>query len=252
MANEKYLNYYIETLTSTLTDCVVRNISMQANAKITDEVVNEQTEKIDSLKLINSELQSMVVELKEKNSSVESTAVQELKNKLTESEKLVIKLGNDVGELSNKHRAEIDELTSKFRDYDSVKNQAVHVETFKGELIRAREETNQVRSELENRINSLASENNGKINALTEHNEKTVAALLKQNEDTINNLIQKHETEKSEYNNKIEELLAKIDYLQLPPAKRKKIDELNKEVVPTTSLPDPVVTNGPIKDGGTF
>jgi hypothetical protein len=37
MANEKYLNYYIETMTTTLTDCVVRNISMQANAKITDK-----------------------------------------------------------------------------------------------------------------------------------------------------------------------------------------------------------------------
>jgi len=241
MANEKYLNYYIETMTSTLTDCVVRNISMQANAKITDEVVKEQTEKIDNLKLMNSELQSMIVELKDTNASNESTAVLELKNTLLESEKLITKLNNDVNELSNKHRAEIDVLTSKFRDYDSVKNQAGHVETFKGELIRAREEVNQVRSELENKINSLTSENTGKINALIEQNDRTVKEL-----------IQKHETEKSEYNNKIDELIAKIDYLQLPPAKRKKIDELNKEVIPTTTLPGLSGIDGPIKDGGTF
>ncbi len=240
MANEKYLNYYIETMTSTLTDCVVRNISMQANAKITDEVVKEQTEKIDNLKLMNSELQSMIVELKDTNASNESTAVLELKNTLLESEKLITKLNNDVNELSNKHRAEIDVLTSKFRDYDSVKNQAGHVETFKGELIRAREEVNQVRSELENKINSLTSENTGKINALIEQNDRTVKEL-----------IQKHETEKSEYNNKIDELIAKIDYLQLPPAKRKKIDELNKEATPTT-LTDLVGVDGVIKDGGTF
>jgi len=251
MANEKYLNYYIETMTSTLTDCVVRNISMQANAKITDEVVKEQTEKIDNLKLMNGELQSMIVELKDTNASNESTAVLELKNTLLESEKLVTKLSNDVSELGIKHHAEIDGLTSKFRDYDSVKNQATHVETFKSELIRAREEVNRVRSELENKINSLTSENTGKIDTLTGQNEKSVAALLKQNEDTVNNLIQKHETEKVEYNNKIEELLAKIDYLQLPPAKRKKIDELNKEVVPTT-LTSLIDTNGPVKDGGTF
>lgn len=251
MANEKYLNYYIETMTSTLTDCVVRNISMQANAKITDEVVKEQTEKIDNLKLMNSELQSMIVELKDTNASNESAAVLELKNTLLESEKLVTKLSNDVSELGIKHRAEIDGLTSKFRDYDSVKNQAGHVETFKGELIRAREEVSQVRSELENKINSLTSENTGKINAMNEQNEKTVASLLKQNEDIVNNLIQKHETEKSEYNNKIDDLLAKIDYLQLPPSKRKKIDELNKEVEPTT-ITSLIGTNGPIKDGGTF
>jgi len=251
MANEKYLNYYVETLTSTMTDCVIRNISMQANAKITDEVVKEQSEKIDALVKINGDLQNTIKELQETNASNESTTVLELKNKLSESEKLITKLGVDINESNSKHRTEIDELISKFRDYDSVKNQAVHVETFKGELIRAREEVNQVRSELENKINSLTSENNGKINAITEQNEKTVAALLKQNEDNVNNLIQKHETEKSEYNNKIDDLLAKIDYLQLPPSKRKKIDELNKEVVPTT-LTGLIGTDGPIKDGGTF
>ena len=241
MANEKYLNYYVETLTSTMTDCVIRNISMQANAKITDEVVKEQSEKIDALVKINGDLQNTIKELQETNASNESTTVQELKNKLSESEKLVTKLGNDINESNSKHRTEIDELTSKFRDYDSVKNQAVHVETFKGELVRAREETNQVRSEFEGKINALASENTGKINALTEQNDRTVKEL-----------IQKHETEKSEYNNKIDELIAKIDYLQLPPAKRKKIDELNKEVVSTTTLPGLSGTDGPIKDGGTF
>ena len=167
MANEKYLNYYVETLTSTMTDCVIRNISMQANAKITDEVVKEQSEKIDALVKSNLELQQTIQELKQNGESNQSKAVQELENKLSESEKLVTKLGNDVNELKSKHQTEIDELITKFRDYDSVKNQAGHVETFKGELVRAREETNRVRSELENRINSLASENNGKINALT-------------------------------------------------------------------------------------
>jgi DNA repair exonuclease SbcCD ATPase subunit len=251
MANEKYLNYYIEIMTSTLTECVIRNISMQANAKITDGVVKEQSEKIDALININNKLKENIEELKENNASIENKTVKELEDKLLESEKLAKKLGDDVNELKNKHRTEIDELISKFRDYDSVKNQAGHVETFKGELVRAREETNQVRSELESKINALASENTGKINALTEQNEKTVAALTKQNEDNVNNLIQKHETEKSEYNNKIDELIAKIDYLQLPPAKRKKIDELNKEVVPTT-LTGLIDTDGPIKDGGSF
>lgn len=240
MANEKYLNYYIETLTSTMTDCVVRNISMQANAKITDEVVKEQSEKIDALVKSNLELQKTIQDLKENSESNQSKAVKELENKLSESEKLVTKLSADVNNLNSKHRTEIDELITKFRDYDSVKNQAGHVETFKGELVRAREETNQVRSELENKINSLASENNGKINALNV-----------QYENNVNVLIQKHETEKSEYNNRIDELLAKIDYLQLPPSKRKKIDELNKEVVPTT-LTGLIGTDGPIKDGGTF
>ena len=229
MGNEKYLNYYIETLTSTMTDCVIRNVSMQANAKITDEVVKEQTEKIDALVKLNSELQETIQNLKQTNTTNENNAIQDLKNKLAESENLVAK-----------HKQDYEELTTKFRDYDSVKNQATHVETFKGELIRAREETNKVRTELENRINSINAETNGKISGINEENEKNVKLL-----------IQKHETEKSNLNNQISELIEKIEYLQLPPAKRKKIDELNKEVVPTpvTGL---IGTNGPIKDGGTF
>ena len=67
---------------------------------------------------------------------------------------------------------DLSELNSKYRDYDSVKNQATHVETFKSELIRAREETNRVRTELENRINSINAETNGKINGINEENEK--------------------------------------------------------------------------------
>lgn len=230
MGNEKYLNYYIETLTSTMTDCVIRNVSMQANAKITDEVVKEQTEQIEALVKVNGELQETVQQLKQANVTNENNAIQELKNKLTESEGLVAK-----------HRQEYDELINKFRDYESVKNQATHVETFKGELIRAREETNRVRTELETRINSINAETNGKISGINEENDKNVRLL-----------IQKHETEKGNLNNKIAELTEKIEYLQLPPAKRKKIEEqLNKEVAPTT-ITSLVGTDGVLKDGGTF
>ncbi len=138
MGNEKYLNYYIETLTSTVTDCVIRNVSMQANAKVTDEVIKEQSEKIESLLESNAELKKAVQDLKNLNSTNENAVVQDLKNKLGESEKLATNLRND-----------INEMTTKYRDYDSIKNQSIHVETFKSELIKAREETNKVRAELE-------------------------------------------------------------------------------------------------------
>lgn len=241
MANEKYLNYYIETLTATMTDCVVRNVSMQANQKITDDVVKEQTEKLEALARSNNELQTLIEQLEQANATNESVVIQDLKNKLDEKEKLVSKQSTDINEMTNKHRIELEELNTKFRDYDSVKNQATHVETFKGELIRAREETNRVRTELENRINSMNAETNGKIQGINEESEKNVRLL-----------IEKHETEKSNLNNKIAELVEKIEYLQLPPAKRKKIEEqLNKEVVPTaiTSL---VGADGELKDGGSF
>jgi hypothetical protein len=230
MGNEKYLNYYIETLTTTMTDCVIRNVSMQANAKITDEVVKEQGEKIEELLKVNSDLHNLVQDLKNTNTTNENNTINDLKSK--------------VSELENKltsQRQEHDDLINKFRDYDSVKNQANHVETFKGELIRAREETNRVRTELETRINSLTAETNGKISGINTEHEKYVGQL-----------IQKHETEKADLNNKIGELLEKIEYLQLSPAKRKKIDEQLKDSTQSivTTLVD--VEGGVLKDGGTF
>ena len=222
MGNEKYLNYYIETLTSTVTDCVIRNVSMQANAKVTDEVIKEQSEKIESLLESNAELKKDVQDLKNLNSTNENAVVQDLKNKLGESEKLATNLRND-----------INEMTTKYRDYDSIKNQSIHVETFKSELIKAREETNRVRAELETKINSLVSENAGKISALTEQHDKDIARLTEQHDKKVN------------------ELTDKIDYLQLPPAKRKKIDELNKQIEPAI-VTDSAELSSPIKDGGSF
>jgi chromosome segregation ATPase len=241
MANEKYLNYYIETLTATMTDCVVRNVSMQANQKITDEVVKEQAEKIEALARSNNELQTLIEELEQASAANENSVIQELRTKLDEKEKLVSKQSTDINELANKHRVELEELNTKFRDYESVKNQATHVDTFKGELIKSREETNRVRTELETRITSVGAEMNGKIQGINEENEKNIKLL-----------VQKHETEKNNLSNIIASLTEKIEYLQLPPAKRKKIEEqLNKEVVPTaiTSL---VGADGELKDGGSF
>jgi uncharacterized coiled-coil protein SlyX len=231
MGNEKYLNYYIETLTTTMTDCVIRNVSMQANAKITDEVVKEQSEKIDALVKSNAELQKTIQHLEQSKLNNDNNTINELKNKVSELE----------GKLSSQ-KQEHDDLINKFRDYDSVKNQATHVETFKSELIRARDETNRVRSELENRINSINAETNGKISGINEENEKNVRLL-----------IQKHETEKATLNNRIAELTDKIDYLQLSPAKRKKIDEQLKDSSSTTIVTDLIGDeNSVLKDGGTF
>ena len=51
MSNENYVNHYVEILTSTMTDAVIRNISLQANGKISESVITEQQSKIDKLNL---------------------------------------------------------------------------------------------------------------------------------------------------------------------------------------------------------
>ena len=68
MSNENYVNHYVEILTSTMTDAVIRNISLQANAKISEGVITEQQSKIDKL---NSEIEKILnVSEAEKNNHV--------------------------------------------------------------------------------------------------------------------------------------------------------------------------------------
>jgi DNA repair exonuclease SbcCD ATPase subunit len=215
MGNESYLNHYIETLTSSLTDCVIRNVSMQANAKVTDDVIGDLSKKLEVLDKIKVELETALNEAKNNNNLTESNLVKELKDKISVNEQTIQNLNADLSNLQN-----------TYRDYDSIKNQATHVDTFKSELIKAREETMSVRNDYEKKIVEISSQNNGKIEEINSQNKKIVDELKKQ----------------------IEELNSKIEYLQLPPAKRKKIDVLNKSDEAVTTVTD----LGIIKDGGSF
>lgn len=171
MGNEKYLNYYVEVLTNTMTDAVIRNISLQANARVTEEVITEQAKTIDGLK---AEIEKYKTE-KENFSKGQTDTINDLNNKLSDY---------------NRMKAE----------YDNIKHQVTHVDTFRNELVKEREN---------------------------------------------------HQKTRNEYENKIKELNSQIEYLQLTPAKRKKIDEeKNKqvEVVESSALPLEDLT----KDGGSF
>jgi len=178
MNNEKYLNYYIETMTATLTDCVVRNVSLQANAKVTEEVIDEQSKLIKELQL----------SLEQKNNS-DVQLIDELR-------KQIESLRDEKSTLNNT----INELNAFKRQYEDVKNQVNHVETFRNELIKSRKETETVRSEM---------------------------------------------------NKTIDELNSKIDYLQLTPAKRKKIDSLNKPEE-TSNIIEVFSEPNQTEDGGSF
>lgn len=219
MANEKYVGHYVDILTSTLTDTILKSVSMQANARITDEVIKEQTEKIEKLTVSLNQKQEQVNQLSSQKASNENTIISDLNARILQKDSELNRLLN-----------ELNELKSKYRDYDSIKNQATHVDTFKNELIKTREEVNKVRDEYEKKIVSLQKENDDKVDAIKKN----------------------HESEKQDLTQKINELTTKIDYLQLPPAKRKKIDELNKEVTTPIISNQLVETNGVIEDGGIF
>lgn len=161
MSGEKYVNYYIETLSSTLTDCIFRNVSLQATEKVSKEIVEEQAKRIQQL---TDEL---------------NTVRNGISNRNADLEKQISSL-ND----------ELNKLVGMKAEYERTKSQVTHLETFRNELKREREAHTATRNEL----------------------------------------------------------TAKIEYLQLTPAQRKKIDEKNKPVVVT----EVTETTDTVKDGGSF
>jgi uncharacterized phage infection (PIP) family protein YhgE len=163
MENGNYVNHYVEILTGTMTDAVIRNISLQANAKVIEEILKERTATIESLK-------QEVINLNTGKSSKEVNLEQTINghlNRISELEKQL----NDINALKS--------------EYENVKHQVQHVNTFRSELVKARQEN--------------------------------------------------------------EELKKQIEYLQLSPAKRKKIDEANAVI--TESTPE---VKEEIRDAGIF
>ena len=115
----------------------------------------------------------------------------DLQKRLDDEIKNSIKLNNELIELRSL-RTQNENIKNQ---YEAVKGQLNHLETFKSELSKSREEVVKI---------------------------------------------------KSDYENKIEELNKKIEYLQLTPAKRKKIDVLNSKSENT------LLSSTETKDGGSF
>jgi chromosome segregation ATPase len=201
MGNEKFVNYYIEGLITTLNDCLIRNISLQANDRISKETIEEHTKKVEGL---NGTIDALKVDLesaKKQQTDSDNVRYQNLENSIKDHLNTI-----------NTLNQEISQLRTMKSEYENVKHQVQHVDTFRTELIKTREELNNVRVD----------------------NEKIIADLT------------------SSYELKIKELNDKIDYLQLTPAKRKKIEEVKKEVIETPTLDVFSNSEDTLKDGGSF
>lgn len=168
--NNDYVNNYIELMTATMQDAILRNISLQANAKITEDLLQSKNKEVDELKeIVNSK-----------------------DNRENQS---ILDLQQEVNNLRNQNNS----LKSLENEYNNVKSQAQHVDTFRNELQKARDELN---------------------------------------------------VQKQDYEKRIEELNKQIEYLQLTPAKRKKIDETKVKPAVEQSTISTIETI--IEDGGSF
>ena len=120
MSQEKYVNHYIEILTTTLQDAIVRNISMQANAKVTEETFQQFVSDNKGLKeQLASQREKEIVKVDELNAQI-------------------IALVN-----------RIDIFKSERSDVESMRHQLQHLETFKNQLALTQKENLDLKKQLE-------------------------------------------------------------------------------------------------------
>lgn len=205
MASEKYINYYIDTLVSTLTDCVVRNVSLQANAKVTDEVIQDQQKKNAGLEKQIEELKLSLDNLQNVKTDTENSTIQSLQLQLQQK-------NEEMGRLN----VELNSVANIRRELETAKGQLTHIDNFRNEVVKAR-----------NEIKSLTDTYESKIKSLT---------------DT--------------YENQTKELNEKIESLQKSLKRKKQKEtnqsvEVKVEEV-KDDTPQPVESDDSIKDGGSF
>lgn len=122
--NERYTKHYVNVLNSTLTETLMRNVQMQANAQFVDELVGELNQENESLKL----------------------QVQEMGEQL----KLIVNEKDEDSEQVIKNKSEM----------EKVRHQLDHLETFRNQLIESQnmiEEKDREIEKLKNKIKNLQS-----------------------------------------------------------------------------------------------
>lgn len=179
MASEKYINYYIDTLVSTLTDCVVRNVSLQANAKVTDEVIQDQQKKNAGLEKQLEELKLSIDDLQKVKTDTENSTIQSLQLQLQQKSEEVNKLNVEVNSVANIRR-----------ELETAKGQLVHIDNFRNEVVKARNEIKSLTDKYESEIKSLTDKYESQIKELDGKIESLQKSLKKKKQKETNQSVE--------------------------------------------------------------
>lgn len=116
MSNDKFVNYYMELLTSSFHDALGKNLVFQVQSRISGE-------EIDTLK----------------------TQIENYNSVLEEYKKIEENIAQTSNELVSKDE-QINRLTS---ERDAAKNEASHIDTFRNELVSARSQIHEKQKEID-------------------------------------------------------------------------------------------------------
>ena len=126
---QKYQQYYNKLLTGTLTDTLLKSITFQANVQLANDIIADQEKTIQELQKASEEVKKELDGVKTNKTTSENNMISVLENQVKSQTAAISKLQSDLFE-ANKLRTE----------YENVKHQVQHIDTFRNDLIKAREE----------------------------------------------------------------------------------------------------------------
>jgi chromosome segregation ATPase len=115
MSDANYINHYVEILTTTMTDAIIRNVSLQAQTKVLNEVVENQSKQLDEAYTTINGLKDEIRNIQKGNNSYDDMKVA----------------------------------------YENAQNQLSHLDTFRNELIKERNDHQKTRDDYESQIATL-------------------------------------------------------------------------------------------------
>ena len=140
MGSENYVNRYVEILTGTMTDAIIRNVSLQTTIKLNEEIINEKIEELKRLQnTIDTSINNNVGVIQENEKTIN-----ELKTELNNAR---IEITNTKNELNN--------VRTELSQVEGIKHQVQHIETFRSELIKERDDHQKTRTHYEGLITNL-------------------------------------------------------------------------------------------------
>lgn len=232
MDNGKYVNYYIDTMTQTMNEFLSQSISLKANSKIIEESLHEQIRVNEELRL-ELEKSNLLIEQKEKDfAEKQSEEIGTLYYELDVCREQKLEIQNQLSILQSEVNS-LRSINESIRvEHDNLVSQAQHVETFRNELLKARNENDELRKT---------------IDALTIEWEKDVRSVVDSYESK--NKALKEQIDSYESKNKpLKEQIKKLENPELD----NHLTNLEINTQATKQKNVPVKKTNPIKDGGTF
>lgn len=144
--NEKYFEYYVETLIQTLNQQVLTNVSLQAKARVNVDILSAWQNENETLKQLVENGKSEVLKIQnDLNDQIEKLKLEALTNQSTkESQKnseierlktVVSGKDNIIAELKNQVAA----ANALKAEHEKIKHQVTHIDTFRSQLIKLQE-----------------------------------------------------------------------------------------------------------------